>query len=300
MIRTALVVIALSSSSCGLFSDAECSTDADCHGGHLCAEGKCVECKSDHDCDTGETCVDSECQRGEGEGEGAAGGEGEGAGGEGEGEGIIGGEGEGAFGGEGEGEGTTGPAALTLKLTWDNTESDVDIHASKGVPYCFDPQGAVGSGTTATFGPLSQSCSPAPLDCDYADCRNDGFTAGPDWDGVSGFSSGDPLLVTDWISVSSSCPGGTACDPLEEIDVQTPVAGTYLVEAAYYSDSNTTTPGPANVTLTVTFHGSTLKTVTKALAAAGSTSDLAILHIGSNGNIACVGDVSDGVDECGP
>ena len=120
-----------------------------------------------------------------------------------------------------------------------------------------------------------------------------------DWEGDGNVGgAGDPLLEQDCISVANNCPGGvTPWTPLEFIDVQAPVTGTYLIETVYFANSVAATEA-ANVTLTVSFHGTTLKTVHTTLAAPDDTHDLAIVHVNASGAVTCVGDVSDGADEC--
>ena len=281
-----LLLLLAPASSCDLLSGKECSGDADCHGTQVCsADGACVQCKSDDDCDGRETCVDGSCERGgAGEGEGSVG---EGEGSVGEGEGSVG-EGEGSVGeGEGsvgEGEGEGGPVAgLTLTLTWD-TDTDLDIHATQGPSFCIDPLTTASAGT---YGPVSQSCAPAPADCNYTNCKTSSFSSRTEWDGVTGVTGGDPTLEID--DLDGRGP--------EIIDVSRPVIGTYLVGAFYYGQGTTATPPSTAATLTVSVNGTVQKIVHATLPTTDAWSDLAVVHFESGG-VFCIGDVSDGVDEC--
>ena len=278
MFRACLLVLlgAPALSSCGLFlGGAECAGDADCFGSKICVAGQCAECRTDSDCDVNEACTDGTCLRGAGEGEG------EGQAGEGE------GEGEGQAGeGEGEGEGQLPTAALSFELLWDQDVIDVDLHVTEGTPFCVSPTGTTSAATPPVFGPFSQSCVSAPLDCNYSNCTG---PPSPDWDGNGTASAADP--VHDLDDTNGLGP--------EITSVQAPVAGVYLAGAAYYS-AGFPPPSPipsTQVTLTVRARGLPAKVIRGTLATEGSWADLAIVHVTDTGQF-CVGDVTDGVDEC--
>jgi len=92
---------------------------------------------------------------------------------------------------------------LHVQLSWSASADDIDLHLFKGnTPnWCTQPN-----------------------DCYYLDCKQSGFSSPPNWDGQSGFTSGDPSLDID--DLDGFGP--------ENINIDTPVNGTYVIGVHAY------------------------------------------------------------------
>jgi|GEM_PF-2033518 len=114
-----------------------------------------------------------------------------------------------------------GAGRVEVELTWDTPGGDVDLRLNRG-------------------GDRYGDCW-AHL-CYFANCGNDADDF-PEWDGDSGRTTGDPVMVLD--DLSGFGP--------ERIVVDTPVEGTYWVGADFYSGST-----PTAVTVNVLVDGASV------------------------------------------
>jgi hypothetical protein len=167
--------------------------------------------------------------------------------------------------------------SFLVQLTWATPTGDMDIHVTKREEsgerrYCVT---SLGAGNNTVDPPMSQ-CS-NNLSCYFGSCRanNSNF---PEWDGVPGRTSGDPVLDID--DLSGFGP--------ENINVDSITSGSYAFGATYFSGSV-----PAPMTMRLFLFGRLaaewVETVDREFWEVG------IVHIDSNDPFnPCIEDLTDG------
>ena len=177
--------------------------------------------------------------------------------------------------------------ALRVEISWQGS-AELSVHMSKKDAqghYCMDAFVDV-----TNFGPLSQACADAPLDCSGRGCTPEsGVLARPHWD--SGASTaGDPGLHEVDLNGGQS-PSIFA--------VQRPAQGDYVAGAFFFSDNNSTADIPTAVTLRVLrADGSVQKTVSHPLPQQGAWIDFVHIVVNAQGVVSCIADVANGADSC--
>lgn len=148
-----------------------------------------------------------------------------------------------------------------VQLTWSTPSNDLDLHLGNGfnVNWC------------------------SQQDCYYGNCMD----SGPNWDGVAGFTAGDPVLDID--DLQGFGP--------ENIVLEEPVDGSYIVGVHSFSGQGQG-PGftPADATVKIYVGGALVQTFVKTFDAAGLFWRVGRVEVGDDVTITPVDTVVDGWD----
>jgi hypothetical protein len=122
--------------------------------------------------------------------------------------------------------------SFLVQLTWAQSTGDMDLHVTKRIDdeYCLE---SLGAGSSGVDEPFSTNGCDDDADCYFSNC-NPGDSGWPNWDGVTGRTSGDPSLDID----------DTQGFGPENINVDLAVPGSYAFGATTFSGS-----GPFTMTM---------------------------------------------------
>lgn len=171
---------------------------------------------------------------------------------------------------------------LVVQLTWDTPTADVDLHLIQE-----DDQGRY-CARSVEPGPMAEDCGATVIqDCYFWSCKP-ANSLRPDWDGDGAVGTvGDPSLDVD-----DRCGFGP-----EHINVDFPVAGTYLLGVDHFGFSGCPGAGASGVTVRIYAYGQLAGEWFRDLNE-GDWWEVALIEWPAGTGTVCIDDLSVDGDEC--